>query len=66
MNAMIVVKTKNGYAVAPYEGDLPPNFVQDMEIATHLTHYGYDKTTVVRAMEAFFEPEPATELKVAA
>jgi hypothetical protein len=60
MNAMLVIKTKGGYAVAAYEGDLPPNFVRDMDVATHLSHYGYDKATVIKILEGHFEPPEET------
>jgi hypothetical protein len=68
MNAMLVVKTKSGYAVAPYTGELPAGFVQDMDVASHITHYSISKPTVASIMEKQFEPTedaPAT-LKVAA
>jgi hypothetical protein len=66
MNAMLVVKTKSGYAVAAFDGELPANFVQGMEVATNLTHYGYDKATVVKILEDHFEPtKPTPELKAA-
>jgi hypothetical protein len=56
MNAMLVVKTKSGYAVAAYEGELPPNFVQDMDVASHISHYSYSKATVAKILEGHFEP----------
>lgn len=65
MNAMLVVKTKSGYAVAAYEGDLPPNFVQDMDVATAITHYNYDKKTVARLLEDHFEPPEQPQLQAA-
>jgi hypothetical protein len=67
---MLVVKTKSGYAVAAYEGELPANFVQDMDVAAHITHYSYSKSTVTKLLEDHFEPPEATpepvSLKVAA
>jgi hypothetical protein len=66
MNAMIVVKTKNGYAVAPHEGDLPPNFVSDMQIATALKNNYSHRINVADIMEEFFEPAEPVQLKEAA
>lgn len=65
MNAMLVIKTKNGYAVAPYAGDLPANLFADMEVANHLTHYSYREDTVIAALKRYMEPEPVAELKAA-
>lgn len=65
MNAMLVVKTKSGYAVAAYEGDLPPNFVQDMDVATALTHYSCDRKTVAKLLEDHFEPPESSDDKPA-
>jgi hypothetical protein len=62
MNAMLVVKTKSGYAVAPYEGDLPVNFVQDMDVATCITHYSFSKETVATLLTAHFEPPETSDM----
>jgi hypothetical protein len=62
MNAMLVIKTKNGYAVAPYTGGIPADFMTDMEVATRLSH-SYDKDTVIQALERHFEPKEPTQLK---
>lgn len=64
MNAMLVIKTKNGYAVAPYAGDVPAAFVQNMSVASKISSYSYSTDTVVTALEAHFEqtgPEPARQ-----
>lgn len=66
MNAMLVIKTKNGYATAPYQGDIPADFVQNMHVATDLKSYSYSSDTVIAALKSHFEPEPVTELKEAA
>jgi hypothetical protein len=63
MNAMLVIQTKNGYAVAPYTGEIPANFVQDMHVATTLKSYSYASDTVMKALSEHFEP---AELKEAA
>jgi hypothetical protein len=56
MNAMLIIKTGNGYACAPYTGPVPDNFVQEMSVATELKSYSYSPDTVLSALKAHFEP----------
>lgn len=65
MNAMLVIKTKNGFAVAPYEGEAPANFLADMEVAGTLNSYS-SRQTVLAILENFFEPVEPVQLKEAA
>lgn len=55
MKAMLVVKAKDGYAVAPYAGDIPAGFVQEMTVAPELTSYSYGDS-VSKVMKHYFEP----------
>lgn len=66
MKAMLVIQTANGYAAAPYAGQVPDNFVQDMHIASALKSYSYGDRTVLDALKNHFEPEPPVQLKEAA
>jgi hypothetical protein len=66
MKAMLVIKAGNGYAVAPYAGDIPVDFVETMVVAPELKSYSYSPDTVLATMKEFFEPEPVTPLKEAA
>ena len=62
MKAMLVIQAKDGYAVAPYTGDVPADFVQEMTMAECIRHsYGHSVATV---LQNYFEP-PA-QLKEAA
>lgn len=65
LNAMLVIATRNGYAVAPYHGAIPDNFVADMSVATELKSYSYATDTVITALIDHFEPKPEVELKAA-
>lgn len=66
MKAILIIKTGNGFAVAPYSGAVPVDFVQDMSVATKLSSYSYSGETVLRVLEDYFEPAETTPLKVAA
>lgn len=66
MNAVLVIKTKNGYAVAPFAGELPSALIPEMEVAPKLSSYSYGQDTVLAALERHFEPGPVVQLKEAA
>lgn len=56
MNAVLVIKSRNGYAVAAYAGEIPADFVQNMTVAAELLSYSYSKDTVLAALKEHFEP----------
>lgn len=57
MNAILIIKTKNGYAIAPYSGGVPDNFVDNMSVADRLS--GYSGSTVMEALQELFEKPEA-------
>lgn len=57
LNAAIVIKTKNGYAVCPFSGELPRDLMLDMEVAVKLESYSYATDTVIAALARHFEPK---------
>lgn len=57
MKAVLVIQTANGYAVAPYSGPTPDNFVETMHVATELKSYSYSPNTVISAIADYFEPK---------
>jgi len=67
MNALLIIKTANGYAVMPYSEPVPQADLTQLHVATKLngSFYSSREKTVAEIMEAHFEP-PAVELKEAA
>lgn len=59
MKAMLVIQTGNGFAVAPYSGPVPDNFVESMQIATDIKSYSYGAETVAGILMEHFQPKPA-------
>ena len=63
MNAMLIVKTTNGYAAMPYTGDIPTDALTNLRIATKLdTSYASGAISLVDVLSEYFEPEEAPEL----
>jgi hypothetical protein len=62
MKAMLVIQAKDGYAVAPFVGDIPSNFVTEMTVSEHIRQsYG---DCVAKVLQDYFEPPaPTPELK---
>lgn len=65
MNAMLVIKTKNGYAAAPYAGSVPNDFVENMTVADRFYSYGASNTLSEQMRDSFEkEPEPVAPIMV--
>jgi hypothetical protein len=63
MNAMLIVKTVNGYAAMPYTGDIPADAISSLRIATRIDKsYSSGAVSLLDVMEDYFEPEPAPEI----
>jgi hypothetical protein len=55
MKAMLIVQAENGYALAPFTGDLPAEFVRSMRVESEISSYSYGDS-VARALKNYFEP----------
>lgn len=65
MNAMLVIKTANGYAVMPYTSDIPQADLPKLLISTHVSSSSWGRgQSVAQILEAHFEPP--VEIKEAA
>lgn len=53
MKAMLVIKTKNGYAVAPYTHPIPNNFAERMDVAPSLVKSGHSYSVMAAMVEYF-------------
>jgi hypothetical protein len=63
MNAMLIVKTVNGYAAMPYKGDIPTDAMSSLRIATRIDKsYSSGAVSLLDVMEDYFEPEPTPEI----
>jgi hypothetical protein len=63
MNAMLIVKTVNGYAAMPYTGEVPADAMSNLRIATRIDKsYSSGAVSLLDVMEEYFEPEPAPEI----
>lgn len=63
MNAMLIVKTVNGYAAMPYTGEVPADAMANLRIATRIDKsYSSGAVSLLSVMEDYFEPEPALEI----
>jgi hypothetical protein len=63
MNAMLIVKTVNGYAAMPYSGEVPADAMSNLRIATRIDKtYSSGAVSLLDVMEDYFEPEPAPEI----
>lgn len=64
MKAMLVIQAKDGYAVAPYSGEIPSDFIGQMTVAEKVQHsYG---DCIAKVMTDFFEKQEPTPLREAA
>jgi hypothetical protein len=55
MKAMLIVQAENGYAMAPFTGELPADFVGSMRVESEISSYSYGDS-VARALKNYFEP----------
>lgn len=55
MKAILLVQVANGYALAPFVGELPADFVQNMRVESEVTSYSYGNS-VSRYLKNYFEP----------
>jgi hypothetical protein len=65
MNAMIVIRSKNGYIVTPYTAEMPTPALDELHIATAIEDSGWNARgkTVADVLKGYFEPpELAPEL----
>lgn len=61
MKPMLIVKVNGGYALAPFDGEVPTNFIKEMQVCAELHSYSYGDS-VVKAIRSYFEaPEKAPE-----
>lgn len=65
MKAMLVIKTQNGFAVAPYTGPVPDDFVEQMSVATAIKSFSFGEPTVASSLMEFFEPKPEVQQEAA-
>ena len=63
MNAMLIVKTTNGYAAMPYTGDIPADAMSNLRIATMIEKsYKSGAIALTDVLSEYFEPEEVTEI----
>lgn len=68
MDAMLVIKSRNGYIVTPYTAEMPTPDLEEVSIATTVDSNAWEARgkTVADVLKAHFEPpETVTELKAA-
>lgn len=67
MNAVIVIKSKNGYIVTPYTAEMPTPALDELHIATAIEDSGWNARgkTVADVLKAHFEPMDAPPKTVA-
>lgn len=62
MTPLIIVKTRKGYAVVPYLGEMPTINLGDIEVFEGLTgRYGGFTDGVIGALREHFEPPEVVE-----
>jgi hypothetical protein len=70
MKALLVIKTRNGYATLPFTGEIPRDTLADLSIATRIDKsYSSGAVSLVDVVEDYFEPVETpeiTSIKVAA
>lgn len=64
MKAMLVIQAKDGYAVAPYTGEVPADFIGGMTVSEKILHSYSD--CIAKAMEEYFKTPDPTPLREAA
>jgi hypothetical protein len=64
---MLVIKTRNGYAVVPFTGEVPQTSLSDIQIAVSVedSSWSHRGRTVCDVLKAHFEPADVPALKAA-